>query len=139
RRVDLRAGTAKVLLIQRLLPSRHADALDLLDPPAKLSEHLLLRTAAAERPHARPKTARDVLVPMTDRRLPALIELAPRLEEARHREVKERPELAQVIFDGRAGEHPPLPRTKRERGFRRQALGVLDVLSLIQDDRAEVP
>src|SRR5690606_25761564 len=53
-------------------------------------------------------------------------------------EVKGRPELAQVVLDGSAGEHPPLPRAKRERGFRRQAFGVLDVLPLIQDDRAKI-
>ena len=69
---------------------------------------------------------------LLDRRAERLLEARRAAQEARHQEVEQAPQLAQVVLQRRARQAQPVPRVQARHHLRRLGAGVLDVLRLVQ-------
>ncbi|MDP9033873.1 MAG: hypothetical protein M3O50_03640 [Myxococcota bacterium] len=104
----------------------------------QLAEHVVLRAAQQERPDDGAELRDDgALRVRGDRTLEAGLERPRRAQDAGVDERRERPELGESILHRRPGQREAHRRVEPTRCPRRLAVGVLDVLRLVEDDAAE--
>jgi len=56
-------------------------------------------------------------------------------QQTGHEEMKQRPQLAQMVFQRRAGQAQAVPRANAAHHFRRLGARVLDILRFVQDQQ----
>ena len=119
--------------VQHALRAGQCHAVHLLGQRRQLSGHLVLAAAQDEGRHplCQQPGALGFAV-FLDRGAPVALEAAGVAQPARQQEMKLRPQLAQVVFQRRAGQAEPVAGVQPARRGGRAAAGVLDHLRFVQ-------
>ena len=121
-------------LIERALRAGQRHPVHLLGQRGQLGGHLVFAAAQDERCHPlRQQPGAGGLGVFLDGGAPVAHKTAGVAQIARQQEMKLRPQLAQVVFHGRAGQAQAVPGVEPARGGGRAAAGVLDHLRFVQD------
>ncbi len=114
------------------------DAVD-LDLRGQVAEHVVLRAAQEKgTDDGAQLRGHGALAVGHDGPFEPGLERARRPQDARVHERRERPELAEPVLDGGAGERDPHRGVQPIRGSRGGAVGVLDVLRFVEHDAPEL-
>jgi hypothetical protein len=135
-RLDERPAARELGEVELPLPFVSSQVAPLLDPRRQLRRHRALGASQQHRPKLRAQERARVRRRVG--RVEALAERRTRPEVAGVHEGRDAPEVEGAVLERRAGEREAMLRLQRRRGARHRGVRVLDVLRLVEDDRAEI-